>query len=737
MRGSLAFAFAGVIAASAAAGAQTQAPQPRPKIGLALGGGVARGLAHIGVLEWLEEHHVPVDLIAGTSAGGLIGGAYATGMTPAELRALMKSVDWDTMFQNDAPYALRDFRRKEDAREYPAPIEFGLRKGFRLPSSIGASEQVDLFLSWLARRYHGIKDFDDLPIPFRCVATDLIAEEQVVLRDGPLAEAIHATMAFPGLFSPVMRDGRMLVDGGVLNNVPADVVRAMGADIVIAVDVGASTPLEPGFDSAITVLSRTTDVLTDRNAREAMKAADIIVNPDIKDVEAMDWRRSDEIADRGYPAAAAVARLAGLSVDDVAWAEYLAARDARRVTAEPVPTLMSVSGATPQEHAIIRDQLVQHLGRPLDGDAIRRDLTAITGSARYDTVTYQLVQRPEGTELAIKVTPKSYGPPFLRFTLDVTNAGTTMLAVGVRGRLTAFDVAGFGSEVRLDAMVGTGFSMKTELYRPLGRSGVFVAPHAGFQVSDQETFLDTRRMEDYRVNRLFAGADVGVGFNRNSEWRLGYTYGHATAKVKVGAPGLPQFTGPESIIRTQFIYDGQDAAVVPSRGVKLEATLMRILEGVEPDDSTRADLETGRRTVGEVVASAFVPAGKRHRVMLAFSGGTSFGASNDSYYDFTLGGPMRLRAYRLGEFRGVNYYLGSVAYLHNLGRLPDFLGGQMYLEGILETGCTFASLTTARPRTVLSTGLVLDTLLGPVSLTAGVSLDGHFRFYANVGRPFR
>jgi NTE family protein len=737
MRGRFVLAVLCLVCASAAVGAQTAGTQPRPRIGLALGGGVARGVAHIGVIEWLEEHHVPVDVIAGTSAGGLVGGAYATGMTPEELRALMRSVDWDTMFQSDAPYALLDFRRKEDARDYPAPIEFGLRKGFRLPSSIGASEQVDLFLSWLSRRYYDIRTFDELPIPFRCVATDLIAEEPVVLSDGPLAEAMRATMAFPGLFSPVMRDGRMLADGGVLNNVPADVVRAMGADIVIAVDVGGTTPLEPGFDSAITVMSRTIDVLTDRNAREAMKAADIIVRPDIKDIQSMDWRRSDEIADRGYRAATADPRLAALSVDDVAWTAYLASRDARRVKTEPVPTLLSVSGVPPQEQEIIRNQLVHHLGHPLDGDVMRRELTAITGSARYDTVTYQLVRRAEGTELAIKVTPKSYGPPFLRFTLDVTNAGTTMLAVGVRGRLTAFDLAGYGSELRLDSMVGTGFSLKAELYRPLGKSHLFVAPRAGFQVSDQETFLDTRRMEDYRVNRVFAGADVGVSLSRTTEWRLGYTYGRATAKVEAGPAGLPRFTGPESMAHMEFIYDGQDAPVVPSRGVRVDATLLRILKGVEPDTATPAELKTGRRTVGEIITSAYMSVRRRHRVMLSFSGGTSFGSSTDSYYDFTLGGPMRLRAYRLGEFRGLNYMLGTAAYLHNLGRLPDFLGGQLYVAGIVESGCTFANLASARLRTVVSSGFVVDTLLGPVSLSAGVSVDGHFRFYANVGRTFR
>jgi NTE family protein len=726
-----------LVAGSPAALAQTPAPPPRPKIGIALGGGVARGIAHIGVLQWLEEHHVPVDLVAGTSAGALIGGAYATGMTPADLRALMASIDWDNLFQSDAPYALKDFRRKEDAREYPAYFEFGLRKGLRAASSLSSGEQVDLLLSRLTQRYYDLRSFDDLPIPFRCVATDLRAEEPVVLSDGPLAEAMRASMAFPGLFAPVVRGDRVLVDGGVLDNVPADVVRAMGADIVIAVDVGASTPLEPGVFPAIVVMSRTLDVLMDRNAKQALEAADILFKPDIKDIAAMDWLRYVEIIERGYRAAAAVPRLATLSVDEATWTAHLAARSARRITADPIPTLLTVSGAMPGERDRIHARLAHHLGYPLDAIAIGRDLTAITGSARYDTVTYQLIGRPEGIELAVKATPKSYGPPFLRFGFDLTNTMSTVLAVGVRGRLTAFDVAGYGSELRLDAMVGTGFGLATELYRPIGKSRLFVAPRAGLQWSDQGLFYDSHQLADYRTDRAFFGADVGVAINRHSEWRVGYTYGRATASVSTGNPDLPRFTGPESLARMQFIYEGQDAVVVPSRGLRVEAVLTRVLQGIEPDTGTPSNLETGVRTMGEIRSSAFVPIRKRHRFMASFSGGTSFGAPNDSYYDFTLGGPNRLRAYDLGEFRGLNYLLGSVAYLHNLGRLPDFLGGPIYVAGAVETGCTFADLKSARARTALSTGLVMDTLVGPVSLTAGVSVDGHYRVYVNVGRLFR
>jgi NTE family protein len=718
--------------------AQTLLPATRPKIGLALGGGSARSAAHIGVLLWLEEHHVPVDLIAGTSAGGLVGGAYATGMPPSEIRALMASVDWDVMLQADAPYALKDFRRKEDARAYPAHVEFGLRHGFRAPSSLAASEQVDLLLSRIAQRYYRVKSFDELPLPFRCVATDLVTEELVVLGDGSVAEALRATIAFPGLFPPVRQNGRVLVDGGVIDNVPADVVRAMGAGVVIAVDVGRSTPLEPGLDSAITVLNRTLDVLTDRNTRQVLRAADIVIKPDLEDIATMDWQRYGEIADRGYRAAAAMAAtLTRLSVDDGTWAAYVAAKNARRVMVDPVPTSLMVVGVSRDEESAIRSRFARYLGHSLDERQISRDLTALTGSARYEIVTYHLAQQPDAVQLVIEATPRSYGPPFLRFGLDVTNTSHSLVAAGVRGRLTAFDVAGHGSEVRLDAILGAGFELAAELYKPIAGTGLFVAPSATVQRSDQDAFQDAQHLADYRTSRASVGADVGVSLNRNTEFRLGVTFGHATASAGTGQPDLPEFSGAERMAHMQVVYDGQDQVAVPSHGLRLQASFRHVFRGVEPQPAYAPDLSTGTPTFGEVVTSLFMPVRRRHRIMMGFSGGTSFNAEHDSYYAFTLGGPLRLRAYDVGELRGRNYLLGSAAYLHDVGRLPDFLGGPIYLVGAVEVGGTFGRLSSARFRTVFSTGLVMDTMLGPVSLTGSVAADGHYRVYVNVGRTFR
>jgi NTE family protein len=280
--------------------------KPRPRIGLALGGGSARGLAHIGVLEWFERNHIPIDMIAGTSMGGLVAGAYASGMTPAEIRDLMRTTDWDVMFLADSPFRYKTFRRKQDKRAYPAQLEFGLKGGFRLPGGLNPGQEVAMLLDRIAAPYPPLDSFDQLPTPYRCVATDLRKGEAVVISRGSLSRAMRATMAIPGVFTPVTYDDWLLVDGGVLNNIPADVVRGMKADVVIAVNVGAdSAQEEDPNQSLFTLLGQTIDTMMSTGTRKALESADLIIDPDLKGLGSTDWRRSDDLAERGSMASEA------------------------------------------------------------------------------------------------------------------------------------------------------------------------------------------------------------------------------------------------------------------------------------------------------------------------------------------------------------------------------------------------------------------------------------------------
>ena len=279
--------------------APATAKPARPRIGLALGGGSARGLAHIGLLAWFEEHRIPVDVLAGTSMGGLVGGAYATGLSPQEIRTLLDGTDWKLIFQGEAPFSDKNFRRKQDERAYPSKLQFGLKGGLKLPSGLNEGQQVDLLLDAITMQYRELSTFDELPTPFRCVAADLVSAQPITFKDGSLSYALRATMSLPGVFIPVRIGEQVLVDGGIFNNIPASVVRAMGADVVIAVSVGGSDVVgdvvgegkAAATYSMFAVLGNMINAMMSGNTKRGLREADLVIRPAVDDVSSMDFTR--------------------------------------------------------------------------------------------------------------------------------------------------------------------------------------------------------------------------------------------------------------------------------------------------------------------------------------------------------------------------------------------------------------------------------------------------------------
>jgi len=328
-------------AAGRAAPAQETAPH-RPRIGLVLSGGGALGLAHIGVLKVLEELHVPVDCVAGTSMGAIVGGLYAAGYAPEEIERLAYELPWSKLIEDQPDRRHLPYRRKVDDQTYLTPIQLGLSGGrLRMPSGLIAGHRLGIELRLLTLRVLGSDDFDRLPLPFRAVAADIGNGEMVVLRRGELARAMRASMAVPGVFSPVELDGRLLVDGGVVDNLPVDQARAMGADIVIAVDVGTPMAAKRRPDSIASILSRTTDMLTRVNVERMLPSVDLLIQPEVRTFGLLDFDQGREILPKGETAARARAvDLARLAVDDGEWQAFL--RRHRRTTPQVRITALSV-----------------------------------------------------------------------------------------------------------------------------------------------------------------------------------------------------------------------------------------------------------------------------------------------------------------------------------------------------------------------------------------------------------
>jgi NTE family protein len=709
----------------------------RPRIGLALGGGSARGFAHIGVLRWFEEHRVPIDAIAGTSMGALVGGAYATGMTPAEIAHLVSTISWENVLAAGAPFQDKAFRRKQDARAFPSRLEFGLRGGLSLPAGLSASQQIELLLGRIAMPYYATTSFDQLPTPFRCVATDLKKAEVVVFDRGWLAQALRATMALPGIFAPVIVDGRTLVDGGVLNNVPADVVSAMGADIVIAVDVSGDLAYERRADSILGILIESLDVMMRAGSRRALESANIVLVPDLKGFWAIDFDRAEQFARLGYAAAEARrAELERYALSPPEYEAYRAARVGLRKTRLPAPAFIEVEGVLPDEAASIRTRLGRLTLDPLDTEALDRQMVALMGTERYVSVNYRLIVDRERIGIAVTARPKTYGPPFLLAAIDVQNSHSTGVAATARGRIWMAGVTGQGSEARLDLAAGTIMRTAGEWYQPLGTAGLFISTSAGVERRQFNVFDSQRYSAEYRQTVANAGVDAGLMIGNRMEWRAGYAVEHEDGETLIGAALLPTADGAQRYFEAHVTYDGQTGPTIPESGMFLQGRLRRFTRVASATDAGLASIspriEPDNLLSGEAEGSVFFPVSREGRVLVGGAGGSSFG-STALVNAFSLGGPFALGALNVGELRGSNYLLATAGYFHKVYQFAQGAAGTVYVGSWIESGAVFEKFRRAGVQTDLSGGLVVETPLGPISAAVSMGVGGRYRFYAGLG----
>lgn len=731
-------AIAGVILMFAGVPGASAQPAPRAKVGVALGGGSARGIAHVGVLRWLEEHRVPIDVLAGTSMGGLIGGSYATGMSPDEIEAMLAAIDWDAMF-GSSNFQFQNVRRKRDSRTYPSHLEFGLAGGLVAPTSLNSGQQVDLLLSRIAYQYAGVQSFDDLPTPFRAVAVDLKTAKFVVLDRGSLARAMRATMSLPLIFPPVEVGDQVLVDGGAMNNVPADVARSMGATKVIAVNVGVLDDRPDVNRTMLGLVGETLDAMMRANTRKAIGSADVLITVPLKEYGSLDWRRFSALVKAGYDAAEGMRNeLLPFAVDETTWNAWHAARAAARRSSAMVPAFIAVEGAARADADVMKRALAPHVGRPIDPAALEADLTRLGGLDRYQSLTWFPGQVNGVDGIVVNALPKAYGPPFMYIGLSLENTTGNDFRFGLSGRYLSYDVVGSGSELRIDGAVGSDPSFGLSLYRPIRRSPFFIEPMAGVAVKTLNMIQDNEIVASYRQTKTLGGGDIGLNVGRLDELRLGVLFGRLDATTEVGDPGLPELGGKDGRAHLFWTHDGQDNPIVPSRGTRVRSRLEYTFDAPDlPEEFTSTRTSSGV-TQGELTFSWFKsldPLG-RHRVFAAGGTGTSFKGEPLPSDQFTVGGPFRLGAFNVGERRGDHYVLATGGYLYRIARLPDFLGGPVFLGGWLETGKAYNHWSEVETSVHASVGVVLDSLLGPVFAGTSVGFDNRWRFYLGIGQIF-
>lgn len=709
--------------------------QPKPlKIGLVLSGGGARGIAHIGVLEWFEEQRIPVHYIAGTSMGGLVGALYSMGMRPAEIRQFLNNQKWDELLSSGPSFEKLSYRRKEDKRNFQSGIEVGLRKGVSLPLGISSAHYIGLLIDRMALPYYGIGSFDELPIPFRCVATDFLAAKPVVMKDGSLATAMRATMSIPGVFPPVEREGKVLVDGGLLNNIPTDVVREFQPDVVIAVDVGSKPGDLEAIASIVGILQQSVTVMTITNERRNLRLADIIVAPELGNISALDFVGIDNIAMLGYQAAAQKsAVLSRFSLSETEWQQHLADRKSRQRTAIPVPTDVQIAGVDAKAQKSLHRKLDDFIGKPLDTGKLETQLTTFTGQGRYESFDYGFAKEKTGTTgdvLQIRAREKTHAPPTLIPGVEIDGSDVNAINFTFGARATLFDVGSYGSEWRIDARVGFANLFATEYFKPLGRNGFFLAPRATYRRDRQALFIGRARLAEYQADLSGTAFDFGFLTSR-SELRIGYEYTRVVARTSTGQPELPALDGNVNALRIRWAFDGQDSPTLPTRGLRLTAEGRWFLSAPDAvEDFPKS----------EIRGSFFTPLSSQGSLFFAGSAGTVFGKDAPPFQQFLIGGPFRFGAYNRDELRVNQYFLATAGYLHKLNQLPSLIGGNIYagawFDQLGASGGLTSQFDSQRLRAALSIGFVMDTKAGPFSIVGTRGEGGRGKVYFSLGRFF-
>ena len=725
------FAFAIVLAASCTL-AQNPPTTPRaqhPNIGLVLEGGGALGLAHIGVIEWLEEHRIPVEYIAGTSMGGLVGGIYATGHSPAEVKAMVRSINWEKVLQGSTPYKDLSYRRKQDAFEYPNRLEFGLRKGLQFPEGFNSGQDVGMILDRISLPYSDVSDFNDLPISFACVATELVTSQKFVFRQGSLSVALRSTMSLPGIFSPVRWNGHVFADGGLMDNLPVDVVKEMGATLTVAVHL-ETAKLEPDATlSSFGVLGRSINTVVAANEMLSIERADVLIAVPLQKFGSLDYNKSEELIKLGYEAAQLKANvLDAFSVDEATWQGYIERRRAKQRTS-PTPQFVEVTGTEPKVIAAIEEDLQSNVGKPVNTDALENQLSKIKGEGRFTSLSYRMTEKDGNRGLLVTTAEKPYSPPTVSplILLDGSNFNGVYFSLGAR--VTFQDFGAYRAELRNDVVIGSQYGLASQYYRPFSATSPwFIAPNAfanyqQFPIYNQNTFL-----AEYRKSFVGGGLDLGYIFGRVAQMTIGYTAAYEKYVPKIGnSELLPTVSGRYGATILRLALNDVDNPVIPREGQ------------VGTFNTSWLDSNPGASHGFPLVEGHLL---KLFRIGLPSSayfsaaGGTSFGNERIGVPPFSLGASNYFAAYGQNELLTNQYYLFQTGYLRKVLKLPVLLGEGVYFNGLFEVGKVFAPPFKSQVPGDISAAMVINTIFGPLSVGGAVGTAGHQRVFFKLGRIF-
>jgi len=715
-------------------------PTGRPALGLALEGGGALGIAHIGVLQWMEDNHIPIDRIAGTSMGAMIGGLYAAGQSPAELKKIAASGVFRAVFAMETPYIDASFRRREDRRELPQAIQFGLKGGVSLRNGVLVDAGLNEFLAENLSHYNRSDlSYDRLPIPFRCVATDLNTMEQVVFAGGSLPQAIHASIAIPGVFPPVQYADHYLVDGAIMDNLPTDIVKQdLHADVVIAVHLESPGFSESDVSSVVGIFARAFAAGTAKNERVGKTLADVLISADTGNFSTADYNKAPELIAAGYAAAENnSAALKKYALNDEEWKAYITDRRGRERPQPSTLRVVKIEGGTPGAQDAAQADVSTLKGQQIDAVTLSNSLRQVRGNgayqANFETFAPDISNPSDrmdavgpDTGVLVRLSKVRNGPPFLLLGPDMTGMNSNVARGAVNLRLIDQDFGGYGSELRADLRFGFLTQAAVEYYRQLAKSGYYIQPHMGILREPVYLWENQRRISEHFSQQAGGGIDVGRTFSRNLQaslqWRMQILRWHLVN----GSDGTQNISGSAQTGIANIIFDRTESGIISPHGVRLQFSAGSLFDAAGSRNAPLIE--------GQVTRTIRMP--DRSILALSTEGSTYFRRNVAESLRFTLGGPLRLSASSIDEYRGTDDFLVRAAYLHRVATLPSELGHGLYLSAAYEGGEIWAPERRAFLRQNGVLAAVAATPLGAFTVGGAVGDAGRRKVFFTFGHLF-
>jgi NTE family protein len=721
-----------VLALPLASRAQQTTPDGRPRIGLVLAGGGAKGGAHVGVLKVLEELHVPIDCIAGTSMGALVGGGYASGIPAAELEKFVTTINWGKVVGMQGRRDLEPIEQKRAGATYSNEFEFGITPdGLTLPGGLVNTSNIEDLLRTYVATARMQDQFDKLPIPYRAVATDMVTGRMVVLKDGDLATAMRASMAIPGAFAPVILDPYILNDGGLVRNIPIDVARELCADRVIVVNL-----VEPSVDpkrlrTATQLLSRTMDVMIEANETlqlQTIRPGDVRIDVEMGDITTADFERVPDTIPLGE--AAARAKAAELATYAVPEAQYAAWR--QRVT-QSQNIEARLADVRFEGLKRVNPQFLASREGLKAGDVA--DSTRISGEAQrmavlqeFDSVGYRLDGDPANPVLTWMPREKNWGPNYLKADLGLYTTADGDLTFTLYGRHTRTWVNSLGAEWRNELQFGGDSSLSTSLYQPLDVSQrFFIEPRVAYSAEFENIFLDDERVARYRFDDALAQVDFGANAGRYAQARLGYVYDRRKVRVDVGSPLLSESEPTDAGVTFSGQYDSRDTAFAPTRG------MTAALEYINSNEDLGSDRNWQRAELGLGIAVPF----RRNIWWITAAGGSALGRDLPPDRQFTLGGPGSFPGFELNEMRVGGYWNLGTSYLWNVKDVLPLKNLALYAGVRVVGGAVYDRFDQQDSVGIYGGSFFLTgrTMVGPLTVGVGATSTDSWSVWLSIGRP--